>query len=233
MEQLFLYFSKAMEGAPAIALAAAFLWGIFSIIFSPCHLASIPLIIGFISEQGVLTRKKAFGISSLFALGILVTIAVVGVITAQMGRIMGDMGGYANYIVAVVFFIVGLHLMDVIPMPCAGPGNVGMKKRGYLAAFILGLVFGVALGPCTFGFMAPVLMVSFKLAETNMIYAITLLAVFGIGHCAVITFAGTSAEAVQQYLNWNEKSKGAIIMRKVCGVLVMVGGLYLIYTASV
>jgi cytochrome c-type biogenesis protein len=36
---------------------------------------------------------------------------------------------------------------------------------------------------------------------------------------------------VQHYLNWNEKSKGAVILKKVCGALVLLGGLYLIYTA--
>jgi cytochrome c-type biogenesis protein len=36
---------------------------------------------------------------------------------------------------------------------------------------------------------------------------------------------------VQHYLNWNERSKGAVILKKVCGVLVLLGGLYLIYTA--
>lgn len=232
MEQLFTTLTRAIEGSAVIALGAAFVWGILSIILSPCHLASIPLIIGFISDQGKLTWKKAFAMSSLFALGILVTIGVIGVITAQMGRMLGDLGGYANYVVAAVFFLVGLHLMEIIPLPFSGPGNVGMKRRGFFAAFILGLVFGIALGPCTFGFMAPVLMVSFTVAKTNLLYAVALLAIFGLGHCAVITAAGSSTETVQRYLNWNERSKGTVIIRRICGVFVLVGGLYLIYTAS-
>lgn len=231
MEQLFTWVQNAVNGSAAVALTASFTWGILSIILSPCHLSSLPLIIGFISGQGKMTTRRAFGLSSLFALGILVTIGIIGVITAQMGRMMGDLGGYANYIVAVVFFVVGLHLMEIIPSPFSGPGAVGMKRRGLLAAFILGLVFGIALGPCTFGFMAPVLMVSFATAKTNLPYAIAILAVFGLGHCAVIAAAGTSAEAVQRYLNWNEKSKGATIMKRICGVLVLLGGIYLIYTA--
>ena len=100
-----------------------------------------------------------------------------------------------------------------------------------LAAFILGLVFGIALGPCTFAYMAPMLGVTFKLAATNLLYGILLLLVYGIGHCSVIVLAGTSTELVQRYMNWNEKSKGAIIIKKVCGVLVLLGGVYLIYSA--
>jgi len=73
--------------------------------------------------------------------------------------------------------------------------------------------------------------VTFKLASTNLFYGVLLLLVYGVGHCSVIVFAGTFTELVQRYLNWNEKSKGAIILKKICGVLVLLGGVYLIYTA--
>ena len=231
LEQLFAVLTRAVEGTPAIALAAAFVWGILSIALSPCHLASIPLVIGFIDEQGRISTKRAFLISTLFAVGILITIGAIGAITAAAGRMMGDVGAYGNYIVAVIFFIVGLLLLDVIPMPWSGPGQVRLKRKGMLAAFILGLVFGIALGPCTFAYMAPMLGVTFKLAATNIAYGILLLAVYGIGHCSVIVLAGTSTEVVQHYLNWNEKSKGAVVVRKICGVLVILGGVYLIWTA--
>ncbi len=231
MQELFTQLTHAVEGTWSIALTASFVWGILSIILSPCHLASIPLIVGFIGQQGQMTARRAFGISSLFALGILITIGAIGAITAAAGRMMGDVGRYGNYFVAAIFFVVGLHLVGVIPMPWSGPGQVGMKRKGLLAAFILGLVFGIALGPCTFAFMAPMLAVTFKLAATNLLYGIILLLAYGVGHCSVIVLAGTFTEVVQRYLNWNEKSKGATILKVVCGVLVMLGGVYLIYTA--
>ncbi|NLE61386.1 MAG: cytochrome C biogenesis protein, partial [Planctomycetes bacterium] len=120
---------------------------------------------------------------------------------------------------------------DAIRLPMPGAAQPGMKRKGMLAAFILGLVFGVALGPCTFAYMAPMLAVTFRLAATNLPYGILLLLLYGVGHCGVIVLAGTFTEVVQHYLNWNEKSKGAVILKKVCGVLVLLGGLYLIYTA--
>lgn len=232
MEQLFTALTKAVEGAPAIALSAAFVWGILSIVLSPCHLASIPLIIGFIDEQGRISTRRAFTISALFALGILVTIGLVGIITALAGRMMGDIGRYGNYVIALIFFVIGLHLLGVIPMPRCGPGMAQMKKRGALAAFILGLVFGIALGPCSFAYMAPMLAIVFKTGTDQPVYAGSLLFFYGIGHCSVIVFAGTFTEAVRHYLNWNEKSKGAVKLKKVCGVLVLIGGLYMLYTAA-
>jgi cytochrome c-type biogenesis protein len=231
MEQLFTTLSRAVEGSAGLALSAAFVWGVLSILLSPCHLASIPLIVGFIDQQGRITTRRAFTISLLFSVGILITIGVIGAITAAAGRMLGDVGRWGNYGVAAIFFVVGLCLLDAIRIPMPGAAQPGMKRKGMLAAFILGLVFGVALGPCTFAYMAPMLAVTFKLAATNLPYGILLLALYGVGHCAVIVLAGTFAEVVQHYLNWNEKSKGAVILKKVCGVLVLLGGLYLIYTA--
>ena len=231
MNALFTTLTHAVEGTPAVAIVAALVWGVLSIILSPCHLASIPLIVGFIDEQGRISTRRAFYISTLFSVGILVTIGLIGAATAAVGRMMGDVGRYGNWFVALIFFLVGLHLLDVIPMPWSGPGNVGMKRKGALAAFILGLVFGIALGPCTFAYMAPMLGVTFKLASTNLTYGVFLLLMYGVGHCSVIVFAGTFTEVIQRYLNWNERSKGAVLLKKICGVLVILGGLWMIYTA--
>src|ERR1035441_9485436 len=99
MEQLFTNLSHAVEGAPLIALAAAAAWGILSIILSPCHLASIPLIVGFISGQGRVSTARAAGIATLFAAGILITIAAIGAITAATGRMLGDVGRWGDYFV--------------------------------------------------------------------------------------------------------------------------------------
>ncbi len=231
MEALFITLTQAVTGTPLVALAAAFAWGVLSVVLSPCHLASIPLIVGFIDGQGQMTTRRAFIISNLFAFGILITIVLIGVVTAAAGRMLGDLGAWANWFVAAIFFLVGLHLLDVIPMPWSGPGQIGMARKGMLAAFILGLIFGVALGPCTFAYMAPILGVAFSLAADNLLYGASLLLLYGLGHCAVIVLAGTFTEVIQHYLDWNEKSKGALILKKICGILVMLGGVWLIYSS--
>lgn len=232
MGELFATLTNAIEGSAAIALTAALIWGILSILLSPCHLASIPLIVGFITQQGKLTLHRAFWISTWFSLGILSTITIIGIITASLGRMAGDIGGYGNYIVAVIFFIVGLSLLDVIPLNFGGPAQVKKTRgTGMTAAFLLGFFFGIALGPCTFAYMAPVLGATFRVGATTPLLAVGLLITYGIGHCAVIVLAGTFTQTVQKYLRWNEASMAANIVKKVCGVLVLFGGLYLIYTA--
>ena len=231
LEHLFTTLTHAVEGVPAMALAAAAAWGVLSIVLSPCHLASIPLIVGFIGQQGRITTRRAFGISFLFALGILLTIGVLGVLTAAAGRMLGDVGRYGNYFVAAIFFVVGLYLLGAIRLPMPGAAQPGMKRKGLLAAFVLGLVFGIALGPCTFAYMAPMLGVTFKLAKTAPLYGASLLFAYGVGHCAVIVLAGTSTEVVQKFLNWNDQSKAVTRLKGVCGALVLLGGCWMIYTA--
>ena len=226
---LFTSLTAALTQSPEIAIGAAFAWGILSVILSPCHIACIPLIVGFIDGQGNISTGRAFVLSLLFGLGILITIGLIGLITALAGRMMGDIDGYGNYFVAIVFFAVGLNLLGVLPLPfMEGGANPNYKRKGILAAFILGLIFGVALGPCTFAYMATMLGVVFSMASTQLALSISLLAAFAVGHCAVLVFAGTFTEVVQHYLHWTENSKGAVILKKICGVLVILGGVYLI-----
>lgn len=231
LQEIFNQLTQALTSAPYLAISASFVWGILSIILSPCHLASIPLIVGFIGKRRNTTTQQSFVLSLLFATGILITIGLVGVITAGLGRMIGDIGPYGNYAVAVIFFLVGLHLLDVIPMPRSGPAQTKSIGKGRLAVFLLGLIFGIAIGPCTFAYMAPILAITFKIGTTNFLYAVTLLLIYGVGHCSVIVAAGTSTKTVQSYLNWSESSKGTIILKKACGILVLLGGIYLIWIA--
>jgi len=228
MEHLFTNLTRSIEGTPGVALGAAFLWGVLSIVLSPCHLSSIPLIVGFVGQQGVMSAKRAFGMSLVFAAGIFVTIAVIGGITTSAGRLIGDVGRVGNYLVIAILFLVGLYLLDVIPFSWSA-ARFDIRRHGYLAAFALGLIFGVAVGPCTFAYMAPVLGVTFKIANKQVAMALALLLAYAAGHCSVIVVAGTSTELVERYLNWNETSRGIFMLKKVCGVLIILAGLWMLY----
>ena len=228
--ELFDFLSEALYQSFSLALLASFLWGVASILLSPCHLSSIPLVIGFIQSHSDVTTKKSLHLSSVFAVGILITIAIIGLITISLGRLMGDIGTIGNYAVALVFFAVGLYLLDVLDLSRFGLNIQSTKYRGWLAALVLGLLFGIGLGPCAFAFMAPVLGVVFEISQTQMWDAIALLAAFAIGHCIVIALFGAAAGVVQQYLNWSDKSRVVLYSKKICGVLVIAAGFYFIYT---
>ena len=130
-----------------------------------------------------------------------------------------------------MFFVFGLVLLDVVNLPWSGPGQVNLKRKGLVGAVLLGLIFGAAVGPCTFAYMAPMLAVVFKYGGSVPIYGVAMLLVYGLGHCGVIVLAGGCSGIVGRYLGWNEKSKGASVLRKVCGVVMLVCGLYLLFVA--
>lgn len=211
-----------------IALAASLLWGVFSVLLSPCHLASIPLIVGFISGQEVQSPRRALAASSLFALGTLASIAAIGVATAGAGRIMGNLGPWTNWLAAMIFFAMGLHLLGVISLPVPDSAQVKMTQKGLWAAFVLGAVFGLALGPCTFAFMAPVLAACLKASGTNPILGGLLLAAYGGGHCTVIALAGGSVNLTQSLLRWSAESIASQCIKRGSGICLLIGGLYLL-----
>lgn len=229
MEGIFNTLYTALYGNLAVAVLASFVWGIASVLLSPCHLSSIPLVVAMLIGKRTLSVKQTFRLSLLFSIGVLVSIALIGLITALLGRMLGDLGSHANLIFGIALCIGGILLLDVIPI-----GSISfiskLKPDGSkpLTVFIVGLLFGLALGPCAFAFMAPVLTLAFGLAASNLPMAITIMLVYGVGHCLVIVVAGTSLGMVQKLLNWNEGSRGLSLLKRLCAVLVMAAGLYLI-----
>ena len=230
MDALFTILTDAMYGSLTLALLASFAWGVLSILLSPCHLSSIPLIIGFLTARGEKKGSRGLMLSFVFAVGILITIAVIGAITAAFGRMMGDVGPYGKYAVAVVFFVVGLYLMDLIRLPDTGVVLRPLQMRSpYLSALTLGLIFGIALGPCTFAFMAPVLGVVFQTSDTNPMAAGALLLSFGLGHAGVIAATGGVTSRVQAYLDWTNRSNVVLWTKRIAGFLVVLSGGYALY----
>jgi len=219
--------SRTLDQSLAVALLGALLWGVLSILLSPCHLSSVPLLIGFLSTQEKQTAGRALRLSVVFSLGIMASIAVIGAITAVAGRLLGDLGKTANTAVALIFFAFGFYLMDLLPMNWGLPLAAG-RLKGSAAALVLGLLFGVALGPCTFAFMAPVFGVAFVRAKSDYPGAMGLLGAFAVGHCGVIVLAGTLTQAVQRYLHWTQDNPALKWTRRACGLLVVLAGSYLL-----
>jgi cytochrome c-type biogenesis protein len=206
MDALFTWLSEAMTGSPWLAALAVAGWGVVSLVLSPCYLASIPLVVGFIAKRKDTTPRQAFGYALLFALGILGSIAAV-------------------------LLAVGLHLLGVLPLPWERSVSLP-RYHGKATALLLGLIFGLALGPCTFAYLAPVLGVIFGVARTQPGFAVLLLLAYGIGHCTLIVLAGASTERVQRVLDWNGNSRGAVWMRRACGLFVLAGAAWLVVTAA-
>jgi cytochrome c-type biogenesis protein len=232
MIQLLTAFGNAFSAPLLLAAPAALAWGILSVLLSPCHLSSVPLVVAYIGGGAEPpTGRRALAISSAFAAGILASIAVIGAITAAAGRMLGDVGRAGTWALAAVFLLFGLNLLGVLPLPSFGARPTAMRRRGALGAFVLGLVFGAALGPCTFAFMAPLLGLVLHAGEAGAAVGVVLVALFGLGHAGAIAFAGASFQSVQRWLGWKAGARGVEILRACAGVAVLGGGAYFVYTA--
>lgn len=229
MTELFEALTTAVAGRFWIAVSAAGLWGILSIILSPCHLTSIPLVIGYISNQNETSGKRNLLLSLSFAGGILLTIAILGLVTASMGRLIGDVGAWGTWLVAGILVVFGLYMMDLLSLNWLGRMNLKVERAGFLGAFLLGLVFGIGLGPCTFAFLAPVLATVFQIADDSMLKAIMMIGAFGVGHTAVIVLGGSMSSVIIRLMQWSENNKSPQYIKRGLGLIIVMAGLYFIY----
>lgn len=231
MIDVFETLTRAVSGQFYWAVAASFAWGILSIVLSPCHLTSVPLVVGYISKQNEASGKRSALLALTFAVGVLITIALIGLITASMGRLMGDVGAWGIWLAAVLLITFGLYLMDIITLDWLGGNLPQLDRAGHWGALLLGLVFGVGLGPCTFAFLAPVLTVVIPMAQESMLRAFVLILAFGVGHSLVFVIGGSLAGWIHGYINWTQNKRGPLYVKRVLGSLMLLGGGYFVYTA--
>jgi cytochrome c-type biogenesis protein len=225
LDTLFSELTLALGQSFWFALAASFVWGILSVLLSPCHLSGIPLVIGYISSHGQIKVKRTIALSLFFASGSLLTIAIIGAITASLGKMLGDTGDWGTWLVAGMFIIMGLYLMDLLRLNWNQTPLADEQRGGLWGAFLLGIIFGAGLGPCTFAFLAPVLGAVFSIASDSLLKAVLLIAAFGIGHAAVIAVAGSMTNLVQYYLDWAGKNQAMVYVKRFSGFVLFITGL--------
>jgi len=229
LESFFVTVNEWMAGGTAIAAAGCFLWGVISVLLSPCHLASIPLIIAYVGgQQKVLKPREAGYYAGLFTVGLFLTIAGIGVVCAFMGRMLGDVGNYWQILIGLVLVWVALGMFGVGKLSMSGSLLHRLKVKGLSGAFLLGLAYGVLSGSCTFGFIAPILAII--TVQQRVISGILFILLFALGHCIPIALAGSSAAAVRKLLENSTWQGAGRRFRQGAGVLIAVMGLYFIVT---
>ncbi len=229
MQEIFTSLYLFLEKSIFLAIFSSFAWGIFSVILSPCHLSSIPLVIGIICNKEI-NIKKSFLISLLFSLGNLTVITLIGLITGLLGKILGDTGIVGNILIAILLFFMGLYLLDIVKFNFLNIifNQPKFDKINFLTAFLIGLFFGIGLGPCTFAYLAPILGIVFASATKDLFKSILILSAFGVGHCLIIVLFGTFSKIIEKILNLNKNTNILNIIKKLCGILLILGSIYFI-----
>lgn len=227
LETFFLTVNEWIAGGTVIAALGCLLWGMISVVFSPCHLASIPLIVAYVGgQQRVLSPRAAGYYSVAFSLGLFITIALIGIICTLLGRMLGDVGHYWQILVGLVLFWVALGMLGVEKCSMSGSLLQGLRVKGLLGAFVLGLGYGVLSGSCTFGFIAPVLAII--TIQQKLAWGFLLILLFAIGHCLPIVVAGSSGAAVRGLLENSSWQGAGRWFRKGAGIVIGVLGIYFI-----
>lgn len=227
LNQVFLTVNSWMTSGTWIAGFGCFAWGMISVLLSPCHLASIPLVVAYVGGQDqIVEGKRAVKFAVLFSLGLFLTIALVGVICAALGRMLGDVGPYWTLLIGAILLWVALDMLGLAK--CTLPGSMmgKFKMKGTLGAFILGLAYGVLSGSCTFGFIAPILAII--TVQEKIITGVLLIVLFGIGHCLPIAIAGSSTATVRKLVANSSFNAGTIWFRKSAGLVIGCLGIYFI-----
>ena len=227
LDQLFLTINTWMTGSLIVAALGCFLWGLASVLFSPCHLASIPLIVGYVAGQGrIIHGREAARYAVAFTSGLFLTIATIGILCTLLGRMLGDIGPYWTILVGAVLLWVSLDMMGVAKCSVSGGMMGKLKVRGIGGAFLLGLAYGVLSGSCTFGFIAPILAII--TIQEKILTGVALIVLFAIGHCLPIVAAGSSTALVQRWLENGAMRHGGIWFRKTAGAMIALLGIYFI-----
>ena len=224
-------FSVLYSSGP-LQLAGAFLWGICSVILSPCGIAAVPLVIGYIENTDNPSRWTAFKISCAFCSGIIFNLLLVGFVTSSFALIFGRQEVWLTVFVGAVFIVMGAHMVGLIKLKWFSlqGSSAHKERRGLKGALVLGIVSGLALGPCSVAYVSPVLSLAMAKAQQNMLFAVSIVAAYALGYCLVLILAGTFAQLASGLLRDSPRGRMALkVLNILCGAVLIIVGIYLIH----
>lgn len=215
---------KNMWLAPVLALAAGILTS-----FTPCSLSSVPLIIGYVGGTGEKNTKKAFMYSLTFALGTAITFVTLGIIATSAGKLMGTTSSVWYIVLGVLMVLMSLQTWGIFNFIPSVNLISKSKKRGFIGAFLAGILGGIFSSPCS----TPVLIALLAVIAGNgsLVWGILLMILYSIGHSTLVIAAGTSIGFVQK-INGSEKyQKAGTVLKIIMGSVILLIGLYMFWLA--
>jgi cytochrome c biogenesis protein CcdA len=224
MESLLNNIQTIVQDNHGLAFLAVFLGGIVSAA-SPCVLAAIPLIIGYVGGYSGGDKKKAALYSLVFILGLSITFTVLGAAATVMGRFLSFAGQWLYLGLAVIAVSMGLQLMGLISIPLPFQKTKQVKSRGLWGAFLLGLLTGTVSSPCATPVLAVIL--AYVSTQGDMLYGGSLLFTYAVGHCALIFFAGLSIGLTENMVNSKGIKNFSLYSKRFSGALLVAIGIYI------
>jgi cytochrome c-type biogenesis protein len=224
VDSLFQNIELLIQGQQFLAFVLVFAAGLLSAA-SPCVLAAIPLIIGYVGGYAEGNRKRAALFSAVFVMGLSLTFTLLGAAASYFGQLLDFLGNWLVYGFAALAILMGLHLMGIISVPLPLQRSVHVNRRGLTGAFLLGLLTGAVSSPCATPVLAVIL--GYASSEKNVLYGSILLFTYAIGHCALIFAAGLSIGIAESLINSRGVKNWAIYAKKISGAALICTGLYI------
>ena len=224
MDSLFNNIQRIIQDQQGVAFLAVFVAGLISAA-SPCVLAAIPLIIGYVGGYSEGNKKKAALYSLVFILGLSITFTLLGAAASIMGGFFGFMGRWLYVGLAVIAVTMGLQLMELISIPLPFQRTRIIKSKGLVGAFLLGLLTGTVSSPCATPVLAVIL--AYVSTQRDMLYGGSLLFVYAVGHCALIFVAGLSIGLTESMVNSKGIKNFSLYSRRFSGALLVAIGIYI------
>ena len=223
--------SSLLAGSP-LAYALAFLGGLL-VSFTPCVYPILPVTVGFIGSRCGRSRRHALLLSAAYAVGMALTYAVLGMAAGLSGSVFGEATSHPlSYLVlGNICILFALSMFDVfrLPIPAilARSGETGSAPGGTGGAFVVGMLSGLVVGPCT----APVLggLLLYVGASGHPVFGATLLFTFALGMGIPVVALGTFAGLLA---NLPKAGKWTVKVQRAFGVLLLLAGEYLLLEAG-
>ncbi|MBQ3641593.1 sulfite exporter TauE/SafE family protein [bacterium] len=210
-----------------ILFGLSFLGGLIASV-SPCSLAMLPIIIGYVGGYSKDKPLKTFIQMLFFVLGTSIVFTTIGIFCALTGKVfMSFAGGYFGIIIAGIILVMGLKLVGILDFEIPVFINKMPQNNGtntYLYPIILGAVFALAGTPCSTPILAGIM--AFASLSANIIQAIMMLFLFSLGQGLILIFAGFLTSHLK---NWNGFYKFSDMLLKFSGVLLIAASIYLYY----
>ena len=213
---------------PLLAFGAVFLAGVLSSA-SPCVLATIPLVVGFVGGYADGDRTKAFRYSLAFVLGLSLTFTAFGTAAGLLGTMFGSLGGWWYVAAGIVALVMGGQMMGFYEIHLPIKRDFMPKQGGIIGSFLLGLFFGVVSSPCA----TPVLVVILTYVATKgqILYGTALLFTYALGHCLLMLLAGTFTGFVEAFVKRRGIVNFSLWTKRVGGLVVAGVGGWLLWQA--
>ena len=215
------------QGSLPLLFWISFLGGLVASI-SPCSLAMLPLIVGYIGGYSEGKSFKTFLQMLFFVIGTAVVFSVIGIICSLTRKVFASIaGGWFGIILASIVMIMGLKLVGILDfeMPVVirqMPKNEGHST--FIYPFILGAVFALAGTPCSTPILAAIM--AFASLSASLVQSVIMLFLFAIGQGIILIFAGVLTAKLK---NWKGFYKISDILLKVSGILLVLVSLYIFY----